>query len=138
MAATKAIFIVSSLLLATLAVACGEPCKPTEPKPETRPKPTTLTHKGPPVDLYHHCPRNALKLGVCTDLLGGLINIEIGHAPTSPCCSFLEGLADMEAAACLCTALKANVLGLNLAVPVALGAVVGACHRTIPPGFICH
>ncbi|XP_062180699.1 14 kDa proline-rich protein DC2.15-like [Phragmites australis] len=34
-----------------------------------------------------------------------------GH---DPCCSLLDGLVDLEAAICLCTAIKANNLGINL------------------------
>ncbi|RAL37926.1 hypothetical protein DM860_000620 [Cuscuta australis] len=129
--ATTTVF--SLLLLATLAAACGGvPCK----QPGAIPKPPLQGHRGLPVNPY--CPRDALKLGVCANLLGGLVSVEIGHAPTSPCCTFLEGLADAEAASCLCTALKGNVLGLNIEVPVALSALVSACQKTIPPGFKCH
>nr|GMC47090.1 14 kDa proline-rich protein DC2.15-like [Ipomoea batatas] len=118
--ATKTIFTLSLLLLATLTTACGT-CTP------------KLPPKMPPVNPY--CPRDTLKLGVCANLLGGLVSIELGHAPTSPCCTLLAGLADLEVAACLCTALKANVLGINLEVPVALSALVSACQKTVPTGF---
>nr|GLL17337.1 pEARLI1-like lipid transfer protein 2 [Ipomoea trifida] len=121
--ATKTIFTLSLLLLATLTTACGT-CTP------------KLPPKMPPVNPY--CPRDTLKLGVCANLLGGLVSIELGHAPTSPCCTLLAGLADLEVAACLCTALKANVLGINLEVPVALSALVSACQKTVPTGFKCQ
>ncbi|KAF8075416.1 hypothetical protein N665_1095s0007 [Sinapis alba] len=54
-----------------------------------------------------------------------------------PCCSLLKGLVDLEAAACLCTALKANVLGIKLNVPVSLSLLLNACGRKTPRGFIC-
>ncbi|CAF1825506.1 BnaCnng34320D [Brassica napus] len=38
----------------------------------------------------------------------------------------LKGLVDLEAAACLCTALKANVLGIKLNVPVSLSLLLNA------------
>ncbi|KAM5586273.1 14 kDa proline-rich protein DC2.15-like [Rosa sericea] len=82
------------------------------------------------------CPRDSLKLGVCAGLLG-LVNVKIGSAATSPCCALLEGLADLKAALCLCTTLKANVLGINLDVPIALNLIVSACQKTVPPGFKC-
>ncbi|KAL3524162.1 hypothetical protein ACH5RR_016996 [Cinchona calisaya] len=82
------------------------------------------------------CPRDALKLGVCANVLG-LIRVSIGAPPTLPCCSLLQGLVDLEAAVCLCTAIRANVLGINLNVPVALSLILNNCGRNPPNGFIC-
>lgn len=89
----------------------------------------------PPPAAY--CPKDTLKLGVCVDLLG-LVNLSIGSPPSSKCCAILKGLADLEAALCLCTAIKANVLGVNLNVPVTLSVLISACQKTIPPGFKCQ
>ncbi|XP_027169755.1 putative lipid-binding protein AIR1 [Coffea eugenioides] len=82
------------------------------------------------------CPRDALKLGVCANVLG-LIGVTIGSPPTLPCCSLLQGLADLEAAVCLCTTIRANVLGINLNVPVSLSLILNNCGRNTPNGFIC-
>ncbi|KAG9452372.1 hypothetical protein H6P81_005276 [Aristolochia fimbriata] len=82
------------------------------------------------------CPRDALKLGVCANLLG-LVNVVIGSPPTLPCCSLLQGLVDLEAAVCLCTAIRANVLGINLNIPVSLSLLLNNCGRTVPTGFEC-
>ncbi|XP_028801132.1 14 kDa proline-rich protein DC2.15-like [Neltuma alba] len=82
-----------------------------------------------------HCPIDALKLGVCANVLN-LVNVKIGSPPTLPCCSLIKGLADLEVAACLCTALKANVLGLNLNVPVALTVILNNCGMD-NSGFKC-
>ncbi|KAF3615524.1 hypothetical protein CQW23_14785 [Capsicum baccatum] len=123
---SSTIFILSLLILATFTSACG-PC---EPKPKPHP-----TLKAPPVNPF--CPRDTLKLGACADLLG-LVNVAIGSQVTTPCCTLLEGLADLEAAACLCTAIKANVLGIvKLDIPVALSALVSACAKKVPTGFKC-
>ncbi|RDY09621.1 hypothetical protein CR513_05986, partial [Mucuna pruriens] len=65
------------------------------------------------------CPIDALKLGVCAKVLN-LVNVKLGSPPTLPCCTLIQDLADLEVAACLCTALKANVLGINLNLPVSL------------------
>ncbi|XP_050219783.1 14 kDa proline-rich protein DC2.15-like [Mercurialis annua] len=128
MASTKnlsaSIFILSILILSTLSDACGvcEPKKPTKPKP----KPSKET-----------CPIDTLKLGVCADVLG-LVNVVVGSPPSgSKCCALIQGLADAEVGLCLCTAIKANVLGINLNVPVSLGLLVSACEKTLPPGFTC-
>ncbi|XP_019200469.1 PREDICTED: 14 kDa proline-rich protein DC2.15-like [Ipomoea nil] len=83
------------------------------------------------------CPRDALKLGVCANLLGGLVGAVVGTPPTLPCCSLIAGLADIEAAVCLCTAIRANVLGINLNIPVALSLVLNDCGRQLPNGFTC-
>ncbi|KAB2001877.1 hypothetical protein ES319_D11G026300v1 [Gossypium barbadense] len=82
------------------------------------------------------CPRDALKLGVCANVLS-LVNVTVGSPPVMPCCSLLNGLVDLEAAACLCTAIRANVLGLNLNIPVSLSLLLNVCSRNVPTGFQC-
>ncbi|GAB4854595.1 hypothetical protein Ancab_023177 [Ancistrocladus abbreviatus] len=127
----SAVFILLSLLLSsTLCNACGgrPTCGvpfPPPPKPPSPPPPPSS------------CPMDALKLGVCVDVLG-LVNVVIGSPPSgSQCCALLAGLVDLEAAVCLCTAIKANVLGINLEVPVALSVLLSACQKSVPPGFTC-
>uniref|UniRef100_R7W4S5 14 kDa proline-rich protein n=1 Tax=Aegilops tauschii TaxID=37682 RepID=R7W4S5_AEGTA len=61
----------------------------------------------------------------------------VGQPPAEPCCSILGGLADLEAAVCLCTAIKANVLGISLDIPVKLSLLVNYCGKNLPSGFIC-
>ncbi|KAF2604237.1 hypothetical protein F2Q70_00028860 [Brassica cretica] len=54
-----------------------------------------------------------------------------------PCCALLKGIANLEAAVCLCTALKANVLGINLNVPVDLSLLLNYCGKKLPYGLQC-
>lgn len=112
-----ATILVLSLLAnySTFTNACGS-CNP-------KPKPTPK------------CPRDTLKLGACADVLG-LVNV-VGSPTSSNCCALLEGLADLEAALCLCTAIKANVLGINLNVPITLSVILSACQKSVPSGFQC-
>ncbi|CAF2070636.1 unnamed protein product, partial [Brassica napus] len=49
----------------------------------------------------------------------------------------IKGLVDLEAAVCLCTALKASVLGINLNLPINLSLLLNVCKRKSPPGFQC-
>ncbi|KAB1215959.1 14 kDa proline-rich protein DC2.15 [Morella rubra] len=84
-----------------------------------------------------NCPENALKFGVCANLLNDLVHVVVGTPPTSPCCSLIQGLADLEAAVCLCTAIKANVLVINLNVPVPLSLLLNYCGKSVPSGFQC-
>ncbi|VVB07747.1 unnamed protein product [Arabis nemorensis] len=84
-----------------------------------------------------NCPIDALKLGVCGNVLGGLLNIQLGQQSTQQCCSLVQGLVDLEAAVCLCTALRANVLGINLNVPISLSLLLNACNKKVPSGFEC-
>ncbi|KAL0409411.1 UNVERIFIED_CONTAM: Lipid transfer protein EARLI 1, partial [Sesamum radiatum] len=106
----------------TLSSACGT-CPGPKPKPKPKPK--------------GYCPKDTLKLGVCANLLGGLLGITIGTPPKTPCCTLIEGLADLEAAVCLCTAIKANVLGINLNVPLSLSLLLNVCSKKVPKGFVC-
>lgn len=82
------------------------------------------------------CPQDTLKLGVCANVLG-LVNVTVGSPPTLPCCSLIQGIADLEAAVCLCTALKDNVLGINLNVPVSLSLLLNICGKRAPTEFQC-
>ncbi|KAK2452913.1 Centrosomal protein of 131 kDa [Trifolium repens] len=118
------IILFSLLAYSTFSHACGT-CKPT---PTPKPKPTPSTSK--------KCPSDTLKLGVCADVLG-LVNVVLGSPASSKCCALLQGLVDLDAALCLCTAIKANVLGINLNVPVALSLLLSACEKSVPSGFQC-
>ncbi|XP_058086009.1 14 kDa proline-rich protein DC2.15-like isoform X2 [Magnolia sinica] len=116
------------------------PCNPSptpkpKPKPPPTPSPTTPT-PSPTPSTGGKCPRDALKLGVCANLLG-LANIVVGSPATLPCCSLLQGLVDLDVALCLCTAIKANILGINLDVAVTLSLLVNACGYKVPSGFKC-
>ncbi|KAK7384692.1 hypothetical protein VNO78_30393 [Psophocarpus tetragonolobus] len=124
MASNKLIatFLVLSLLsYSSFTDACGK-CKP---KPTPSPPPPS-----------GKCPKDTLKFGACVSILG-LPNIVVGSPVSTECCALLEGLADLEAALCLCTAIKANVLGINLDVPITLSLLLSACQKTVPSGFQC-
>ncbi|MBA0831186.1 hypothetical protein Goarm_015668, partial [Gossypium armourianum] len=76
------------------------------------------------------------KLGVCANLLD-LVNVNVGSPQATPCCSLLGGLNEIEAATCLCTAIRANVLGINLNIPLSVSLVLNACSINVPSGFQC-
>ncbi|KAH0898551.1 hypothetical protein HID58_048119 [Brassica napus] len=84
------------------------------------------------------CPRNALQIGACTNVLNA-IDLTLGNTPppVPPCCSLIAGLADLEAAVCLCTALDVNVLGINVHLPIDISVLFNACSRFAPPSFQC-
>ncbi|XP_021852978.2 pEARLI1-like lipid transfer protein 1 [Spinacia oleracea] len=84
-----------------------------------------------------NCPIDILKLGVCANVLGGLLGAVIGNPPRSQCCTLLQGLADLDAAVCLCTAIKANILGININVPISLSLLLNQCGKTNTSGFKC-
>ncbi|CAK8569999.1 unnamed protein product [Lathyrus sativus] len=110
---------------------------PTPPKPSTPPSTTPPPTASPPTpSSSQKCPKDTLKLGVCADLLG-LVNVVVGSPASSKCCALIQGLADLDAAICLCTAIKANVLGINLNVPVTLSLLLSACEKSVPSGFQC-
>ncbi|CAH8273667.1 unnamed protein product [Arabidopsis lyrata] len=83
------------------------------------------------------CPRDTLKFGVCGSWLG-LVREVIGTPPSQECCSLIKGLADFEAAVCLCTALKTSILGIApVKIPVALSLLLNSCGKNVPQGFVC-
>ncbi|XP_027336807.1 putative lipid-binding protein At4g00165 [Abrus precatorius] len=83
------------------------------------------------------CPKDTLKFGVCGSWLG-LVTEVIGTKPSEKCCTLVKGLADLEAALCLCTAIKAKVLGIvKVEMPVAVSLLVNSCGKKVPSGFDC-
>ena len=118
-------------LLPSLASDCSNP--PSVPKTPSSPSP-----KPKPPSKQQNCPIDALKLSACVDVLGGLIHVGIGGNPKEKCCPLLQGLADLDAAICLCTAIRLKALNLvNLLVPVSLNVLVNDCGKHVPAGFKC-
>ncbi|CAJ2664068.1 14 kDa proline-rich protein DC2.15-like [Trifolium pratense] len=131
MASKAATILALNLLFFTMVTSNYVPCPPPPPKGHSH------GHSYPvPSSNYPTCPRDTIKFGVCADVLG-LINVELGKPPKTPCCSLIDGLANLEAAVCLCTALKANVLGINLNLPINLSLVLNYCGKGVPKGFVC-
>lgn len=83
-------------------------------------------------------PAKCPDLKVCAKLLGGMLNLNVGPQQTEPCCSLLGGVADLDAAVCLCTTIRASILGINLNVDKLLvQLLVNSCGRELPEGFKC-
>ncbi|KAH9673790.1 hypothetical protein KPL70_018230 [Citrus sinensis] len=120
--------------------------KPPPPPPKVKPPPPSPVVKPPPppnvgyplLRTQQTCPINALKLGACVDVLGGLIHIGLGDGAKEKCCPLLYGLVDLDAAICLCTAIKIKALSLiDILVPISLQVLVSDCGKHPPAGFQC-
>uniref|UniRef100_A0ACD5XWV0 Uncharacterized protein n=1 Tax=Avena sativa TaxID=4498 RepID=A0ACD5XWV0_AVESA len=77
------------------------------------------------------CPIDVLRLGLCAAVLG---NAAINIGPSGRCCTLLAGVADLEAATCLCTAITTGVLP---AVPLQISVILNDCGRHPPGSFTC-
>ncbi|MBA0713737.1 hypothetical protein Golax_012753 [Gossypium laxum] len=104
--------------------------------PVTIPPPSGGGSSPAPPTSQPTCPVNALKLGLCVDVLGGLGHIGLGNPVENACCPVLGGLLELEAAVCLCTAIRLKLLNINIFIPLALQALI-TCGKNPPPGFIC-
>nr|XP_043611891.1 14 kDa proline-rich protein DC2.15-like [Erigeron canadensis] len=127
MAFTKysTLFLATNLLFFVATQACLTCQTPTIPAP-LKPTPSKGT-----------CPKDALKLGVCAKLLNDSVGTVVGQPLGHPCCSILGDLVNLEAAICLCTALKANVLGININIPISLSLLLSSCAKEVPKDFVC-
>ncbi|KAK4797038.1 hypothetical protein SAY86_029364 [Trapa natans] len=83
------------------------------------------------------CPMDTLRLGVCVNLLNGLLNIRAGTPSKEPCCGLINGLLDVDAAVCLCNAAKANILGIRLGASLSLRLLLNTCGKNAPNNFQC-
>ncbi|PHT92636.1 14 kDa proline-rich protein DC2.15 [Capsicum annuum] len=126
------VLLTLNILFFTMVSSTNVPCPPPpHSKPHPTPTPSTPSSKG-------KCPKDTLKLKVCANLLNDLVHLVIGSSPAkTECCSLIEGLADLDAAVCLCTALKANVLGIHLNVPLSLSLLLNNCGKYAPKNFQC-
>jgi len=131
MASKVAMLLCLNIIFFTVVSSTYVPCPPPPHKDHGHSHP-----HHPPSSKNPTCPRDTIKFGVCADLLG-LVNVQLGKPPKTPCCSLIDGLANLEAAVCLCTALKANVLGINLNLPINLSLVLNYCGKGVPKGFVC-
>ncbi|KAF1872411.1 hypothetical protein Lal_00016709 [Lupinus albus] len=128
---TLALFLSINLFFFVLASGCYT-C--TQPKQDPIPIPNPFPFPNP---SSKSCPRDALKLGVCANVLNTPIGALVGSPLNHPCCSILEGLLDLEVAVCLCTAIKANILGININIPISLSLLLNYCDKTPPSDFQC-
>ncbi|KAL6642729.1 hypothetical protein ACP70R_020910 [Stipagrostis hirtigluma subsp. patula] len=108
----------------------GGNCQPNCPSPVTPPPPPGGGNND------GSCPINALRLEVCANVLN-LLRLNIGVPADEQCCPLLEGLVDLDAAVCLCLAIRANILGIVLNVPLNLNLLLNFCHKDRVPGFTC-
>jgi hypothetical protein len=137
MASKAALFVALSLLSAVAVHGCGPYCQP----PVVVPTPPVVV----PPPVYgggghghgRQCPIDALKLRVCANVLGGLLGLKVGVPAYDECCPLLKGLVDLDAAVCLCTAVKANVLGIHLDVAVDITLLLNHCGKKCPSDFTC-
>ncbi|KAL5714299.1 hypothetical protein ACHQM5_016280 [Ranunculus cassubicifolius] len=127
---TLAFLLFLNILFFTMVSSTYVPCPPPPPKKHHH------HHHSPPKPKAS-CPKDTLKLGVCANLLNDLVHLVVGTPAKTPCCSLIEGLVDLEAAVCLCTAIKANILGINLNIPVSLSLLLNTCGKKSPKGFTC-
>ncbi|RWW01352.1 hypothetical protein BHE74_00048450 [Ensete ventricosum] len=60
------------------------------------------------------CSLDHLQLGLCLDVLRGLVHLGAGNPIENACCSVLHGPLALEAAVCLCTAITLRILNLDI------------------------
>ncbi|KAM0045629.1 putative hydrophobic seed protein [Helianthus debilis subsp. tardiflorus] len=90
-----------------------------------------------PVSAQATCPRNGFQLGACAGVLNNFLgSVQLGTPPTEPCCSIFFGLANFEAAVCLCNSVKTSFLGVNFDTLLpSLNFVLNSCAKEVPSGF---
>ncbi|KAF7111148.1 hypothetical protein CFC21_111193 [Triticum aestivum] len=125
-----ALFLALNLVLLGAAHGCKPYCPPVVPTPPILPPPVPSTGGG-------SLSINKLKLGECANMLN-LLKLKIGVPANEECCPLLGGLADLDAVVCLCTAIKANILGIKLNVPIDLVLLLNQCVKKCPSDFTCH
>ncbi|XP_062087054.1 14 kDa proline-rich protein DC2.15-like [Humulus lupulus] len=137
---TQVLLLSLNLVFFTMVSSTYVPCPPPPTSKGHKHHPKNPSAPAVPVPVPNYkakCPLDTLKLGVCANLLDDLVHLVVGTPPKTPCCPLIYGLVDLEAAVCLCTALKANVLGINLNVPVSLSLLLNYCGKGVPSGFQC-
>ncbi|KAJ8466212.1 hypothetical protein OPV22_028764 [Ensete ventricosum] len=109
---------------------------PPPPPPSPCPPPPGMVPPSPKTPSTGACPIDTLKLDACVDLLGGLVHAVIGQDTKDKCCPVIQGLADLDAALCLCTTIKAKALDITVLLPIALELLVD-CGKHVPSDYQC-
>ncbi|CAN4127600.1 unnamed protein product [Withania somnifera] len=130
-----ALLLTLNILFFTMVSSTYVPCPPPS---KSTPTPTPSTPSSSTPSSKGKCPKDTLKLKACASLLNDLVHLVVGSSPAkTKCCSLIKGLADLDAAVCLCTAIKGNVLGINLNVPLSLSLLLNNCGKYVPKDFQC-
>ncbi|XP_003572056.1 pEARLI1-like lipid transfer protein 3 [Brachypodium distachyon] len=115
------------------------PGTPTTPPP---PPPTGVVPPPPPPtsggggSSNGTCPVNTLRLAVCASVLN-LLRLNVGVPPEDElCCPRLGALVDLDAAVCLCLAIRASILGVVVNVNADIGRLLTFCGKD-GGGFVC-
>lgn len=145
---TKAALLLS-MVVASIALpaafACDSCSHPTFPWPPSTKKPPRILLPPPSeggsglpaiTTPPAKCSFDILKLGLCLDVLGGLVHVGLGKPVENVCCPVLQGLLELEATVCLCTAIKLRVLNLDIYIPLALQVLI-TCGEDPPQGYFC-
>ncbi|CAM0902738.1 unnamed protein product [Alopecurus aequalis] len=133
---------------ASACPSCSTPTSPPPPPPpKVKPPPPPSSVPCPPPPHYTptptppsptgKCPVDTLKLLACVDALNGLVHEVVGASASETCCPLLSGVADVDAALCLCTTIKAKALNVSLVLPVAISVLVNECGKHVPSSFQC-
>lgn len=135
-----ALSLIAQLAPAAACPHCPKPKPPPPPPPpKVKPPPSSVPCPPPPYtpSPTGKCPINTLKLLACVDALNGLVHAVIGGSASEACCPLLSGVADLDAALCLCTTIKAKALVVSLVLPIAIEVLVNDCGKHVPSSFQC-
>ncbi|CAH8386788.1 unnamed protein product [Eruca vesicaria subsp. sativa] len=84
------------------------------------------------------CPRNDLQLKPCIDGIIQQDQLKFGDQVLMPCCSLVHGgLSDLDAVACLCTALKKGVGSGVPNLPIRITFLLNFCGKEAPKDIKC-
>ncbi|XP_051116919.1 putative lipid-binding protein AIR1B [Andrographis paniculata] len=133
--AAALIFILSNVLFFAMVASSSSDLPALSTECQSCTKPANPDHHHGSHGGGGKCP--TLNLGVCANVLN-LVKLKIGNPPKEPCCSLIPGVLDLEAALCLCTDIKLDVLGIvKLNLPLSLELLVGLCDIKLPKDFKC-
>merc|ERR1711915_443750 len=65
-----------------------------------------------------------IETGSVCGFVGGLVHLGIGDPVVNQCCPLIQGVAELEAALCLCTTIRLKLLNVNVILPLALDLFV--------------
>ncbi|XP_020102435.1 36.4 kDa proline-rich protein-like [Ananas comosus] len=113
------------------------PSRPSPPSPHPSPKPHPPSPSPAPAPSPpKKCPINALKLGMCVDILDGLVHVGIGKKAKEACCPVIKWLMGMDAAVCLCMAIRLKLMDVDLLLPITL-QMLADCGKRLPSSYKC-
>jgi len=131
-----ALFLVFNILLFT--VVSSSTHSPPPPPSKTHSKTPSKTNSS-----TSKCTMDMVRLGVCLNVLNGLVDVKVGRPTREECCSVIDHVLALDVAACVCLNVGVGLLYniVKVDIPLKVNVLLNTCRRDkgdrVPKKYQC-